>query len=230
MIFTRLKLNNIYSFSDAEINLSYPRKLTNSPLEDESLFGRPKFYYRKVCIITGSNASGKTSFGRILWGIQRFLSRKILDADAFCLGNKSKPAFFEADFATEDFHHHRIYLNFSLDDSKMFIINEIKYASVFIDVNDSCNKTTKMLDETFNNGESSKTERYFHSFAYNDETSSLEYFKNYKFRGGWNFLLSENKEETSELSDLKRNILEKIMKTFDPSIKSVFEMKEINYE
>lgn len=73
MIFTRLRFINLYAFEDAELNLSYPRKPVNMPLDGEFLAGRPKFYYKKVCIITGGNASGKTSLGRILCGIQVFL-------------------------------------------------------------------------------------------------------------------------------------------------------------
>lgn len=112
MIFTRMKFTNLCAFTDAELNLSYPRQLTNSPLEGEFLHGRPKFYFRKVCLVTGANASGKTSLGRMIWGMQSFLFYKTLRYDTFPINDKSKYASFEADFVTDDFHHHRIFVKF----------------------------------------------------------------------------------------------------------------------
>ncbi|MDM8921554.1 ATP-binding protein, partial [Escherichia coli] len=53
-----------------------------------------------------------------------------------------------------------------------------------------------------------------------------ENFKKNVFLGGWYYLLSKTKEETTEISGLDKNILELIMKTFDPSIKSVLELRE----
>lgn len=230
MIFTRLKFSNLCSFSDAEVNLSYPRLLANSPLEGEHLNGRPKFYYRKVCIITGANATGKTTLGKLLWGVQNFIYAKILHAKDFPINDNSKPASFEADFATDDFKHHRIFVRFSHDKTGNYIINEIKYAVVTIGENDSCVKTTKKLERIFRNILKDKAfdfdAEYFYSRASEDRNASIEEFKKYKFNTGWYYLLSEAKETNDELSELNKDILELVLKTFDPSIKSVSELKE----
>ncbi|ENO2140401.1 ATP-binding protein [Escherichia coli] len=226
MIFTRLKFVNLCAFSDAELNLSFPRKLVNSPIDGEFLFGRPKFYYRKVCILTGANASGKTSLGRMLWGIQLFLSRKNLYQSAFPVNDKTKSASFEADFATEGFLHHRIFVKFRSDKSGTYLISEVKYASVFIGENDSCVKTTRKLDRVFQESGQYIANSYYHAVAADGESVSLENFKKNVFLGGWYYLLSKTKEETTEISGLDKNILELIMKTFDPSIKSVLELRE----
>lgn len=230
MIFTRLKFTNLCAFSDAEINLSFPRKLTNSPLESEHLFGRPKFYYRKVCIVTGANASGKTSLGRMLWGIQLFLTRKIIHSSAFPISDKNQPASFEADFATENFQHHRIYVKFTVENSGTYIINEVKYCSVPIAENDSCIKTTNKLNLAFTEDLSAHSSRSFFADASDGASVSLELFKEHRFNGGWYYLLSETKEATDEITGLNKNILELIIKTFDPSIKSVLELTEENDE
>lgn len=227
MIFTRLKFTNLCSFANAEINLSFPRQLSNSPLENEFLFGRPKFYYRKVCIVTGANAAGKTSLGRMIWGLQTFLINKNLLPGAFAINDKSKVASFEADFATDDFLHHRILVRFKIDQTGTFVIKEVRYASVRILENDSCTKTTKKLDNIFINNDSARYINYFHSFAGEGYSASLEEFKKIKFRGGWYYLLSETKETTDEMSGLDKNTLELIIKTFDPSIKSVSELREV---
>lgn len=182
MIFTRLKFNNLCAFSDAEINLSYPRQLANSPLDNEFLHGRPKFYYRKVCVITGANASGKTSLGRMIWGLQSFLVSKNLHSSAFPINDKNKCASFEADFASDDFTHHRIYVRFKSDPSGSHIINELKYARVYIGENDSCVKTTKQLDLEFASHERKKAVEYFHGVAAEGYSVNLEEFK--KFDSG----------------------------------------------
>ncbi|MCV5084853.1 ATP-binding protein, partial [Escherichia coli] len=67
---------------------------------------------------------------------------------------------------------------------------------------------------------------YYHAVAADGESVSLENFKKNVFLGGWYYLLSKTKEETTEISGLDKNILELIMKTFDPSIKSVLELRE----
>ncbi|KAA1061536.1 AAA family ATPase [Enterobacter mori] len=227
MIFTRLKFNNLCAFSDAEINLSYPRQLANSPLDNEFLHGRPKFYYRKVCVITGANASGKTSLGRMIWGLQSFLFSKNLHSSAFPINDKNKCASFEVDFASDDFTHHRIYVRFKSDPTGSHIINEIKYASVYIGENDSCVKTTKQLDLEFASHERKKAIDYFYGVAAEGYSVNLEEFKKIRFRSGWYYLLSETKETNDEISDIDKNILELVIKTFDPSIKSVSELREI---
>lgn len=227
MIFTRLKFVNLYSFAQAELNLSYPRKPVNMPLEGECLQGRPKFYYKKVCIITGGNASGKTSLGRILLSIQIFIRSKEM-RKSLRINDKNKDSSFEVDFATEEFNHHRLYVRFCLNEFETHTIKEIRYGSVNIGVNDSCYKTTEKLNRLFEKKQASFSEKYFHDLAENEDSIDLEKFKPFKFFGGWHYLLSETKESTKELSGVNKDILERIIRTFDSSIISVSEMSEKN--
>lgn len=225
MIFTRLRFINLYAFEDAELNLSYPRKPVNMPLDGEFLAGRPKFYYKKVCIITGGNASGKTSLGRILCGIQVFLRTKELRTN-LRVNNKNNDASFEVDFATEDHLHHRLYVRFATSDGGAHIIKEIQYGFVQITLNDSCNKTTQKLNQLFSGRKPSETEYYMNEIADDGEAVVLEFFKQLKFFGGWYYLLSETKEITTAISGMNKNILERIIRTFDSSIVGVTEMQE----
>lgn len=227
MIFTRLKFVNLYAFANAELNLSYPRKPVNMPLDGEFLLGRPRFYYKKVCIVTGGNASGKTSLGRILCGIQLFLRTKELRT-SLRIDDKSCDASFEVDFATEDFRHHRIYVRFAVNDEGTFVIKEIKYASLRIGLNDSCFKTTERLNQLFLGKKNTQSEEYFECADESGETAILEQFKKYKFFGGWYYLLSETKESTAGISGVNKDILERIIRTFDSSIIGVSEMQESN--
>lgn len=74
MIVMDLALNNILGFNDFHINFSYPKKVVNSIIENEHLAGRPNFRYKKAVILMGANATGKTSLGKVLLRIFRFIS------------------------------------------------------------------------------------------------------------------------------------------------------------
>lgn len=225
MIFTRLKFINLYAFEDAELNLSYPRKPVNMPLDGEFLAGRPKFYYKKVCIITGGNASGKTSLGRILCGIQVFLRTKELRSNNLRVNNKNNDASFEVDFATQDYLHHRLYVRFATSEGGAHIIKEIQYGFVQIELNDSCYKTTEKLNQLFST-RPIDTKNFYQDSATDGESVVLEFFKKFKFFGGWYYLLSETKESTTTISGMNKDILERIIRTFDSSITGVTEMLE----
>ena len=101
MIVLNVKIDNLYMFKDFEVNFTFPRKVSNSILKDETLKYAPKIRYKKVNIIMGSNASGKTTFGKLLCNFENFL----------CGGNgnklinrfySDKKSNFEIIFTVED--------------------------------------------------------------------------------------------------------------------------------
>ena len=71
MIILNLMLNGIYGFDDFTINFSYPKKIVHSIIENESLPGRERFRYKKVVVLMGANATGKTSLGKALLHIYK---------------------------------------------------------------------------------------------------------------------------------------------------------------
>lgn len=74
MIVLDLSLNNIYGFSDFHINFTYPKKIVNSLIQNEYLKDRPYFRYKKAIILMGANATGKTSLGKALSRIFKFIN------------------------------------------------------------------------------------------------------------------------------------------------------------
>ena len=66
MIIMDIKIDNLYSFRNFHLNMSYPKKIVDSTINQEYLEDRPNFRYRKVNIIMGGNATGKTSLGKVL--------------------------------------------------------------------------------------------------------------------------------------------------------------------
>ena len=100
MIIMDIKVDNIYAFKDFHINMSYPKKIVNSTIENEFLEERTNFRYKKVNIIMGTNATGKTTMGKLLMlftnylndgGYKRFTNR-IADVKKAAL--KTKIFFF----------------------------------------------------------------------------------------------------------------------------------------
>lgn len=66
MVLMNVKLNNVYTFNGFELNFSYPRRIAHSTIPHEHLDGFPNFRYKKLNIIMGNNATGKTVLGKLL--------------------------------------------------------------------------------------------------------------------------------------------------------------------
>lgn len=104
MIFTKIYIDNLYSFHECEIDLSISGR-SKSTIPYEYLKGCEKFRFRKVCIISGANASGKTALGRVLSVVQtlysfsdigdRFLALSML---ARSIAYKEKKATVQVEF------------------------------------------------------------------------------------------------------------------------------------
>lgn len=73
MIFINLAIDNFYTFEKFNIDFTFPRKLSRSIIENECLVYAPKIKYKRVNIIMGANASGKTALGKFLCSVQNFL-------------------------------------------------------------------------------------------------------------------------------------------------------------
>lgn len=76
MIIMDLKVDNFLAFKNFHMNMAYPKKIVNSYIDAEYLVGRKNFRYKKVNILMGGNATGKTSIGKILMMICNFIKRK----------------------------------------------------------------------------------------------------------------------------------------------------------
>lgn len=63
MMVMNVRIDNFFAFKNFHMNLSYPKKIVDSYIENEYLEGRPNFRYKKVNVIMGANATGKTDIG-----------------------------------------------------------------------------------------------------------------------------------------------------------------------
>lgn len=75
MILMKLKLDNYMAFNDFQMSMTYAKKIVGNQMT-ECLKDHPNFRYKKLNILMGANASGKTSIGRMLLNILNFIARK----------------------------------------------------------------------------------------------------------------------------------------------------------
>ena len=106
MVVMNIKLNNFLLFDEFELCMAYPKKPVHTTIENEFLEGRPNFRYKKLVILMGANATGKTALGRILMAIFNFITNQEYKMITKLIENKSKEAGFELDIA---FKNHMLY-------------------------------------------------------------------------------------------------------------------------
>lgn len=102
MVLLKVELDNLYAFEDFSLQLSYPRKIKDSLIEEEHIAGFPNFRYSKVNIVMGANASGKSSLGYALMSIFNFIDRKQLDDITDTICDTTKDTRFLLDYVKKD--------------------------------------------------------------------------------------------------------------------------------
>ncbi|HDW2202810.1 ATP-binding protein [Klebsiella pneumoniae] len=225
MAFTKIKIDNLFCFENSTLDLSFARSPVNSTLEGEYIDGFEKFYFKKVCVISGANASGKTSLGRVMLTVLRFLSKGVFNPEPLKINDHTKPAYIEVDF----FQRHlkslfRAGIWLKSEDGSV-VVEKIAIASVELRKTESCAKTTKRLDSVWSEQifETNGPNKYFSSENASPRTL-FRFIDGLDFILGWHFVLSANQEDIDKFSRIKKNILAAILKTFDSTIKSVSEL------
>lgn len=209
MIVLDVQLDNFYAFKNFHMNLTYPKKIVGSYIKDEHLPNRPNFRYKKVNIFFGANASGKTTFGRILMKIFNFIDKKNYEFITEVICERDKEASFTLDLASQNnnFYHVRCHIepcingkytteNIKLEVRKERIAPKDSYESC---VGRIANAPFLPADSYIN--ELEKIEELAWLFEYPDDSQRI--------------LNLPDKDEKF------RFILENILKSLDPSIKEV---------
>lgn len=121
-----LKLDNFLLFNNFEINMSYPKKIVGSSLKEEHLANFPNFRYKKLIILMGANASGKTALGRILMGIYNFILNKEYGAIVGLIEDKEQLASLEMDFVVGEKELYRLIARVSPNANDYYESNDIQ--------------------------------------------------------------------------------------------------------
>lgn len=219
MIIMDLKIDNLYAFKNFHINFSYPKKIVDSYIENEHLTGFPNFRYKKVNILMGANASGKTTLGLAIMSIFNFINnnrRMILSR----VDDTSKNASFSIDFITDKPQLNRIsvhILPIASDHSDNELADKKVYVSlkqVRINLRDRYESCAKKLD----NMKDVYLENYSETF------SQLGDF-------GWHFTYpkdSLNSKKSLPKGDKNfSEILKKVLMCFDIGIVDVKPSREV---
>lgn len=211
MIVMNLVLDNIRSFEDFKVNFSYPRKVAGSTIDNEYLDGFPNFRYKKLNIIMGANATGKTALGKTLMDIFNFIYRNDVSRIIDSVNNTSKKAYIEMDFIPQKQYLYRISLiidPLDNDDKKIDVKVALKKTKITKKDNyERCAKRLTIKDNEYST-DLAKALRPIESF-------------------GWYFIYPYDVEYSIHLPDPGLHsidfsyILENIFKVLDPSIESV---------
>lgn len=218
MVVLDVCLDNFYAFKNFHMNLTYPKKIVDSCIQDEYLEGRPNFRYKKVNIIMGANASGKTTLGFMLRGIFNFISNKYHGNIVKVIHDRTREASFTIDLVCQSNILYRVACtvrpkpdgNYDTKDIELSVCKETIWAK------DSYESCVKRLEA----GAAS----YVPCKSYLDELDKIEEF-------GWLFEYPRDTQRTLQLSPEDEKfplVLENILKALDPSIRTVKKSNDVD--
>ena len=234
MLITKFAFHNLYSFDNFTVDLTYPKKLRFSTIENEYLSFATNFKIKKVCLISGSNATGKTAVGRLLCAAMNFIVGRNNALDYIKIRNSQKKATIVLEFVTP-FNKmlHEVVLDFRESSQSgsgvLTELNAIAYRSVFINSKDSQHTARNRLDslDYYENSLQINPEvdlfknlhsRVFSTYEDDYQPQINDFFWKYVF---YETIDKDNSSNVKEFSkfDLKRAT--NILKAFDPTITSI---------
>lgn len=216
MIVMDAHIDNFFAFKKFHMNMAYPKKIVDSYIADEFLEGRPNFRYKKVNILMGANATGKTSFGRMLMGIFNFMDKKRYESLTNYICDVKKEASFALDFITDDYVLYRIITQIAPK-------TEEKYRSTDI------NTCVKKVDINVRDSYESCCKR-FEKIVLTEQKNYIEELEKIK---GLSWLFEYPRDEVKRYEAPSKNIesyitiLEHTLKALDSSIEKVEKISSV---
>lgn len=212
MIIMDIKVDNMYAFQNFHMNMSYPKKIVDSTIEHEYLEDRPNFRYKKVNIIMGGNATGKTTLGKLLMAFTNYFVDGNYVRFTNVIYDCNKPAGLIVDFVAEENVLYRFEMCIAPKTEERYTESHVtvKILSVPIGIRDSYETCAKRLDNNVGaeiNVEEIDTEGWYFTYpqdVWNNKTYSVV-----------------------EEEDKYIYILEQTLKTLDSSIEKVIKINEL---
>lgn len=218
MIVMNMEIDNFYALKNFRMNMSYPKKIVGSYVKDEYLKDRPNFRYKKVNILMGANATGKTSIGKILMQIFNFMDDKQFTTLTNIIADQNKPASFSIDFVGNDNILYRVHTLIEPSKQNKYMAEHInaKVTSVKINAKDSYETCVQRLEKKKETSRKSYLEEL-------EKIKGLSWIFQYPF----DYDAGRTRIYTAKNPQKYTQILEKILKTLDPSILKVEMSEEI---
>lgn len=224
MVILNLKLDNVLSFYDFNINFSYPAKLRTSLIDNERLCNIPSFRYKKVNIFVGSNAAGKTSLIKCIWATLYFILTKDFQMLKELLNDECEESRIEIDIAEdqEDRHElHRFKILSKNRENQVSVSHTSVKLSTKISAKDSYETKAKELDSMPDNY--GMPQEVLSEIHLNIGWRTILPATEFSF-DSIDFAETENERERRDYL----NILDQILKTLDPSILNIRRSKDAN--
>lgn len=220
MIVMDLKLDNLCAFRDFHVNFSYPKKIVNSYIENEHLEEFPNFRYKKVNIIMGSNATGKTSLGRIILSIFVLIAERNLDIITRLISNENRVASFTMDFVNKDKGEYKLYrINAAFEPNEDHDYSsenvKIRIESTDIRPRENYESCAKRLDAIMV------------GFTDANYITELEKLKNLSWYFSFPFDTLRPKYHIEDRKEFLE-VLEHTLRVLDPAIKSVYKIEDLD--
>lgn len=214
MIVMNIKINNFFAFKNFEMNMSYPKKIVNSYIEGEHLKDRENFRYKKVNILMGANATGKTSVGKMLMAIFNAITKKEYTRLLDLVTDTGKIASFSMDFVARSYKLYRLEMKIMPFD-KNGENPKIQVNTRFVEIKqrDSYESCVKKLEQ----------------IPYDDNSNFVEQLEKIEHLG-WMFSYPTDSESGVVKCPENANylaILNYTLRALDPSIKQVEQLNEI---
>ena len=211
MIVLNLELDNLFGFEDFKVNFSYPKKVENSSIKEEFLKGRPNFRYKKVNILLGANATGKTSIGKAMMAIFNFFNKKEISKVTQYMRDLKKETSFSIDFILDEKNIlYRVNFKYKKEKEKEKINLDLYKADILEE--DSYESTLDKFEKV-----NLENENYIETLEKLGKVS------------GWLFTYPEKDSNVlgKNKKVMDKKILENILKTLDPSIEKVRKLDEV---
>lgn len=228
MIVLNIEIDNLYMFNEFSVDFTFKKKLSNTIIPNESLKYSPKIKYKKLNIIMGANASGKTGFGNILKSIENFLSGYEVDFLKY-RNDFKRPAELKIKFVLKNYLFEYTLL---IDDQVMKeSIRHIKLFSSYnlrkafdlleSEVPISCN-TLAESDIFLHSVLVQEYKSSYKDFAepYMEEVSFRKFFfdNSYYYYDMASFLSASKSNISNSIDEALLSNMEKILKTIDDSV------------
>lgn len=212
MIIMDIKVDNLYAFKNFHINMSYPKKIVDSTITGEHLPDRPNFRYKKVNIIMGGNATGKTSLGKLLMLFMNYFKDGNYQHLINIINDRTEKASLTVDFVTARNVLYRFYMQISPGEDGNYREKNVHTHITYTNI--------------------TKKDRYETCAARLDEGTAPETSYNQINTNGWYFSYPQDVWKNKTYSSIENDphylfILEQILKTLDPSIKKVIKVEEV---
>lgn len=218
MIVMDVKIDNFVAFKNFHMNMSYPKKIVGSYIDNEFLCERKNFRYKKVNIIMGANASGKTSIGKMMMRFFNFIDKKQYESLTDVICDATREASFQMDFVTDKTVLYRVKTVIRPRHEEKYKIEDIDVSviSTEIALKDSYETCVKRLERKNEN----KADSYI---------EELEKIKGLSWMFEYPFDSTDNARRMFIPRNPKRYllILENILKTLDPAIMKVEKSDEV---